>query len=105
MHFIGLILVIILFAVSFILLLGFSLLIRLFGGIRKVWDTLTGVNNMRKAYSGASSRSDNGSSSSYGNTSNMHGRSSEQGNRPRSGGQVFGDDEGTYVEFEEVKER
>lgn len=100
--FFGSILFLLLFAVLFILVLGLNFLAKLVGGIRNLWNILTG-----KGFSSNNSRQNTGyyeretSSSSNSNTSNSH-TSSDQGHRPHSKG-VFGDDEGTYVDFEEIK--
>lgn len=87
----------ILFALLFIVVLGINILVRLVGGIRNLWNIITG--NPR-------SRQNGGFSAGYSNTresTEYESTSTNQQNRPHSKG-VFADDEGTYVDFEEVKE-
>lgn len=94
----GSILMLLLFAVLFILILGINLLARFVGGINNLWNIITGQgvssdnrNRGRNGYTYQQKQSHQSSTSS-----------TDQGHRPHSKG-VFGDDEGTYVDFEEVK--
>lgn len=114
MHLIGTLLFLILFVLLFVLFLGINLLARLVGGVRNLWRMLTGGGfeqpNNRYTNSGSNSYGQQGSynqtggynqqgAESYGQTT---GQSADQGHRPHSKG-VFADDEGTYVDFEEIK--
>lgn len=93
-----------LFAVLFILIMGINLLARLFGGIGNLWNFITG--NRKASWNSRGNRqrgyTSSGSSSS-GSESYTGGASANQADRPHSKG-VFRDDEGTYVDFEEVKD-
>ena len=85
----------ILFFVLAILIIGLSLLAKLFGGVRNVWNIVTGKGVTNNT---------SGSNNTYYQTEEQQSATSEnQGDRPHSRG-VFKDDEGTYVDFEEVKE-
>jgi len=98
--FFGSILFLILFVILFILVMGLSLLARLVGGVRNLWNIFTGKGiNWGDRQRSNTRNSTNNSNTTYEESTT----SSNQGDRPHSKG-VFGDDEGTYVEFEEVKE-
>lgn len=120
MHLIGTLLFLILFVLLFVLFLGINLLARLVGGVRNLWRMLTGGGfgqpDNRFSRGGSNSYGQQGGysqqgsygqaggynqqgSESYGQTT---GQSADQGHRPHSKG-VFADDEGTYVDFEEIK--
>ena len=109
--FLGSIFIVILFVLFFLLMLGVSFIARLISGLRDMWHSMTG-SDMSDGYSRgqSSARSydySSGQSSAqgyeYSSESSRQDASSYQGDRPHSQG-VFADDEGTYVDFEEVKE-
>ena len=98
MGFIGAILFMLLSAILIIAVMGISLLARLFGGLSNLWRVVTGGNRgtQQSAYRRPGNNTNNGSNAkANSNTAN-------QGARPRSNGKVFSDDEGTYVDFEEI---
>lgn len=99
--FFGSILILLLFGILMILFFGLSLLARLVGGVKNLWNIFTGkgLNQGNRGYS----RSNSGTYTSGNNNSGQQsGTSTDQGHRPHSKG-VFADDEGTYVDFEEIK--
>lgn len=99
MSFLGAILFLILFLAFFVFLLGINILAGIVGGLREFWNMLTGGSSY--------SYDNNGSSDSTDGIYNRNNRS-QNDTVSRGGssdsGQVFADDEGTYVDFEEVKE-
>lgn len=92
------------FIIFFIFLLGMYLLSTLLGGLGNVWNLLrklTGWGTDSRTHTAKSSSSAHASSrSSDAGTSR---RTPPPGNHHR-GEKMFGDNEGTYVDFEEVKE-
>ena len=90
MSFLGAILFLILFLAFFVFLLGINILAGIVSGLREFWNMLTGGSSY--------SYDNNGSSDSTDGIYNRNNRSQNDS------GQVFADDEGTYVDFEEVKE-
>lgn len=98
--FFGSIIVILLFITLFILVLGINLIARLVGGLRNLWNIIMGkgfASNTR------SQRRQNTTYTYNTQSQGQYGAAEDQGHRPHSKG-VFGDDEGTYVDFEEIKE-
>lgn len=95
MGFFGALFFLIFSAIVFIFVLGMSTLVRIFGGIGNLWNFFTG--RKRKPSSNNYYSQTNG-----GSNSQTRNASANQSNRPHSTG-VFGDDEGTYVDFEEIK--
>ena len=100
--FFGSILLFLLFVVGFMLFMGLALLSRMLGGVRNLWNLFTGKGyssskrrqTSNKQYHSEGIFTDNGKQST---------RSEDQGHRPHSSG-VFKEDEGTYVDFEEIKD-
>lgn len=104
MGFIGAILSLLLFAVIFVAVVGLILFARLMGGIRNLWNLITGQGKKANHNGNNSYYTNGGGYYDKGSNSNQHsGTSANQGNRPHSKG-VFSDDEGTYVDFEEIKD-
>lgn len=103
MGIIGSFLFLILFVLLFVVVLGLNILARIFGGVRNLWDFLTGnrSNSYQQGGRGFSSNAHSSGSNAGGNKSSA---STNQSNRPHSKG-VFADDEGTYVDFEEIVEK
>ena len=99
MSILGAILFVILFFIFFIFILGINLIASFVGGLRELWNILTGRSSTdynRDLYSSSRGNARGSNSSQNGD---MSGQSSYSGS-----GKVFADDEGTYVDFEEVKE-
>lgn len=87
-------------AVFVVLMFGISILSNLFGGIRNLWNLVTGKNINAGSYGKKNQQYQ--SDGIYSDDSTKSAQSADQGHRPHSGG-VFKDDEGTYVDFEEIK--
>ena len=93
--FLGSILTLLLFSVLFLLGIGLAFMANLFGGIGNLLRFFTGNRRTTNA--------DRRKHDTQSNSSNFTGDTScNQSNRPHSDG-VFADDEGTYVDFEEIK--
>lgn len=101
MGFFGTLLFLFIFAVFFVFILGLNVLARLLGGVRNLWNLFTKgtINSNSGKFGNGFSNAQKG----YGTNQNHSTTSDNQGDRPHSKG-VFGDDEGTYVDFEEIKE-
>lgn len=97
--FLGSILMMLLVAVFVVLMFGISILANLFGGIRNLWNFFTGKNTNAGSYRKKNQQYQ--SDGIYSDDSTKSTQSADQGHRPHSGG-VFKDDEGTYVDFEEI---
>ena len=88
LSFIGAIVIVVLF----FLLVGLMLLSSLLGGLANVWRMFRLGGSAYKQYrKGAAAGSESQSASSY-------------ARNPVSNGKIFGADEGTYVDFEEVRD-
>lgn len=85
-------------AISFIL----TLISRLFGGLGKSF------NLFNKFFGGKNNKSNRNTSSNAYNSNNSYSEknssASSGSSSSRNGKKVFGDDEGKYVDFEEIKE-
>lgn len=98
--FFGSILLFLLFAVGFMLFMGLALLSRMFGGVKNMWNFFTGKG--RSTTNSKRSGKQYHSDGVYTETNQQSNKSADQGHRPHSSG-VFKEDEGTYVDFEEIK--
>lgn len=88
-----------LFIVLFILVIGVSLLSRFFGGLGNLWKAFTGRSFSHNSAKSQSSGNFNNNTSG----SRTNDRNHSYGN-PSSGGKIFGNDEGVYIDFEEVRD-
>ncbi len=82
------------------ILIGLYLMSRLVGG----FGNLKALYRLFTGRGGQNARQESAKSSSSDSSSRTYNRGRKSGSDAQTGGKMFGQDEGTYVEFEEVKE-